>query len=123
MSVANTWEDAGIGDRLPFLGAGPRAQFVAIDRATQIIGDAGHIGLPVQVNTTVGRNNVGQLARIAALLASVLPRLLGYGTLAVMSGSMGREAPNPPRIFPIVTVLKPPRRRCLNVVLAWAPSS
>jgi signal peptidase I len=29
----------------------------------------------------------------AALLASVLPRLLGYGTLAVMSGSMGREAP------------------------------
>jgi signal peptidase len=29
----------------------------------------------------------------AALLASVLPRLLGFGTLAVMSGSMGREAP------------------------------
>ena len=32
-------------------------------------------------------------ALVAALAASVAPRLLGYGTVAVMSGSMGREAP------------------------------
>ncbi len=33
LSVANTWEDAGVGDRLPALGAGPRPNFVAIDFA------------------------------------------------------------------------------------------
>lgn len=38
-------------------------------RTLHIIDDARRIGLPVQVNTTVGRHNVGQLARIAGLLA------------------------------------------------------
>jgi signal peptidase I len=33
------------------------------------------------------------VALVAALAAMVAPRLLGYGTVAVMSGSMGREAP------------------------------
>jgi AdoMet-dependent heme synthase len=40
----------------------------SFDRTFQIINDARRIGLPVQVNTTVGRNNVDQLAQIAQLL-------------------------------------------------------
>ena len=35
LSVANTWEDNGQGDRLPYLGAGPNPQYVAIDQAPQ----------------------------------------------------------------------------------------
>ena len=38
-------------------------------RTFEIIGDADGIGLRVQVNTTVGRHNVDQLARVADLLA------------------------------------------------------
>ena len=41
----------------------------SFDRTLKIIADARRIGLPVQVNTTVGLHNVGQLARTAALLA------------------------------------------------------
>lgn len=33
LSVANTWEDSGVGDRLPSLAAGPNPQYVAIDNA------------------------------------------------------------------------------------------
>ncbi len=33
LSVANTWEDSGVGDSLPSLGAGPNPRYVAIDRA------------------------------------------------------------------------------------------
>jgi radical SAM protein with 4Fe4S-binding SPASM domain len=38
-------------------------------RTMDIIDDANRIGLPVQINTTVGRHNVRQLAEIADLLA------------------------------------------------------
>jgi radical SAM protein with 4Fe4S-binding SPASM domain len=41
----------------------------SFDRTLRIIADARDIGLPVQVNTTVGRHNVGQLSQIADLLA------------------------------------------------------
>lgn len=33
LSVANTWEDSGIGDQLPALGMGPTPHYVAIDKA------------------------------------------------------------------------------------------
>jgi AdoMet-dependent heme synthase len=41
----------------------------SFDRTLRIIGDARRLGLPVQVNTTVGRHNAEQLGRIANLLA------------------------------------------------------
>jgi radical SAM protein len=41
----------------------------SFDRTFRIIEDAHRIGLPTQVNTTVGRHNLDQLARIASLLS------------------------------------------------------
>ena len=41
----------------------------SFSRTLRIIDDARRIGLPVQVNTTVGRHNVDQLQRIAQVLA------------------------------------------------------
>jgi radical SAM protein with 4Fe4S-binding SPASM domain len=41
----------------------------SFDRTFEIIADAQRIGLPTQINTTVGRHNVDQLQRIAELLA------------------------------------------------------
>ena len=41
----------------------------SFDRTLRIIDDARRLGMPVQINTTVGRHNVDQLDRIAGLLA------------------------------------------------------
>ena len=41
----------------------------SFDRTMEIIAEAERIGLPVQINTTVGRHNVQQLSRIAELLS------------------------------------------------------
>ncbi len=52
LSVANTWEDSGVGDQLPALGAGPRPQFVSIDLAPvadQIAGSSQRSTLSNQV--------------------------------------------------------------------------
>ena len=43
----------------------------SFDRTMEIIAQANRVGLPVQINTTVGRHNVDQLEAIAAMLAQL----------------------------------------------------
>ena len=74
-SVIRRLKDAGLHRLAVSLdGADPRTHddFRQVEgsfsRTLRIIDDARRLGLPVQVNTTVGRHNVGQLERIGQVL-------------------------------------------------------